>query len=586
MRLRRLAGAGVLVAAVATAGLALGPAPADAHAELISTEPASGEQLDVAPERVVLRFSESVDVSDDAVEVLTAGGDRIDVGDPGHLDGERSSVAVDLPDVDDGTYVVSWRVLSSDSHPVSGAFTFGVGDAAAALSDVDAQALVDDALAGAGSDRLVGVSYGIVRFAAFAGLVVLVGGAVFVAALWPPGAEDPRARRILAGAWWVALGATVLSIPLQATYAVGGSLADAFDPSVIGDELGARTGRAWLVRLLLLAAVGVVAPRLARRPTEGRPQALLPTTVVGGLALLATITVTGHAMSGDLVGLAVVTDLVHLSAVSVWLGGLGLLLGAVLWPTGRVGDGRAEAIATRFSDVAFGAVMVIVASGVVQAWRQLRSWDALVDTTYGRLLLVKVGFVVLMVAAAAASRSWVRQRARARMASLALSPGPGAVRASPSGRAPLSVLRRSVAAEIALAVAVLAVTAALVNAVPGATAVDNAPAATGGLFNTTVHGSLTAIQVTVDPAAVGPTEVEINISAHDGSPIDPEEVTASLTLPERNIGPLDLTLQRLGPGQYVAQGAQIPFSGTWDLEVVARTTDIDQDRVIAEVPVP
>jgi copper transport protein len=586
MRLRRLAGAGVLVATVASAGLSLGPAPADAHAELISTEPASGEQLDAAPERVVLRFSESVDVSDDAVEVLTAGGDRVDVGDPGHLDGERSSVAVDLPDLDDGTYVVSWRVLSSDNHPVSGAFTFGVGDATAALSDADAQALVDDALAGAGSDRLVGVSYGIVRFAAFAALVVLIGGAVFVAALWPAGAEDPRARRILAGAWWVALGATALSIPLQATYAAGGSLADAFDPSVIGDELGARTGRAWLVRLVLLAVVAVVGPRLARRTREGRTQALLPATVVAGLALLATITVTGHAVSGDLVGLAVVTDLVHLSAVTVWVGGLALLLGAVLWPADGVGDSRAEAIATRFSDVASGAVMVIVASGVVQAWRQLGSWDALVDTSYGRLLLVKVGFFILMVAAAAASRSWVRQRAQARMASLALSPGPGAVRASPSGRAPLSVLRRSVAAEIGLAVAVLAVTAALVNAVPGATAVDEAPAATGGLFNTTIHGSLTAIQVTVDPAAVGPTEVEINISAHDGSPIDPEEVTSSLTLPERDVGPLDLTLQRIGPGQYVAQGAQIPFSGTWDLEVVARTTDIDQDRVTAEVPVP
>jgi copper transport protein len=586
MRLRRLAGAGVLVVAVATAGLALAPAPADAHAELVSTEPASGEQLDAAPERVVLRFTESVDVSDDAVEVLTADGDRIDIGDPGHPDGERSSVAVDLPGLDDGTYVVSWRVLSSDSHPVSGAFTFGVGDAAAALSDAAAQALVDDALAGAGSDRLVGISYGIVRFAAFAGVVVLVGGAVFVAALWPAGVEAPRARRTLAGAWWVALGATVLSIPLQATYAVGGSLADAFEPSVLGDELGARTGRTWLVRLVLLAAVAVVGRRMARRATEGHTQAFLPATIVGGLALLATITVTGHAVAGDLVGLAVVTDLVHLSAVSVWLGGLALLLGAVLWPIGGVGDGRAEAIATRFSDVAFGAVLVIIASGVVQAWRQLGSWDALVDTSYGRLLMVKVGFFVLLVAAAAASRSWVRQRARARTASLALSPGPGAVRASPSGRAPLSVLRRSVAAEVALAVAVLAVAAALVNAVPGATAVDDANAATGGLFNTTVHGSLTAIQVTVDPAAVGPTEVEINVSAHDGSSVDPEEVTSSLTLPERNIGPLDLTLQRLGPGQYVAQGAQIPFSGTWELEVVARTTDIDQDRVIVEVPVP
>ena len=586
MRPRRLAGAGVLVATVATAGLALGPAPADAHAELISTEPASGEQLDVAPERVVLRFSESVDVADDAVEVLTAGGDPIDAGDPGHPDGERSSVAVDLPDLDDGTYVVSWRVLSSDNHPVGGAFTFGIGAAAASVSDADAQALVDDALAGAGSDRVVGVTYGIVRFAAFAGLVVLIGGAVFVAALWPSGAEDPRARRILGGAWWVALGATVLSIPLQATYAVGGSLADAFDPSVIGDELGTRTGRAWLIRLALLAAVAVVGPRLARRATEGRTEALLPTVVGGGLALLATITFTGHAVSGDLVGLAVVTDIVHLSAVSVWLGGLAIMLGAVLWPTSGVADPRAEAIAARFSDVAFVAVLVIVASGVVQAWRQLGSWDALVDSTYGRLLLVKVGFFVLMLAAAAASRSWVRQRARARMASLALSPGPGAVRVSPSGRPPLSVLRRSVAVEVALAVAVLATTAALVNAVPGASAVDDSPAATGGLFNTTVHGDLTMIQITVDPAAVGPTEVEINIAGHDGSPIDPEEVTASLSLPERDVGRLDLTLQPIGPGQYVAQGAQIPFSGTWELEVVARTTDIDQDRVITEVPVP
>jgi len=586
MRLRRLTGAGLLVVAVTTAGLALRPAPADAHAELISTEPASGEQLDVAPKQVVLRFSESVDPADDAVEVLTAGGDRIDAGDPGHPDGEGSSVAVDLPDLDDGTYVVSWRVLSSDSHPVSGAFTFGVGDAAAALSDADAQALVDDARAGAGSDRLVGVTYGVVRFSAFAGLVVLIGGAVFVAALWPAGADDARARRILGGAWWVALGATVLSIPLQATYAAGGSLADAFDPSVIGDELGARTGRAWLIRLALLAAVAVLGRRLLRQGKGPRTETLLPAVVGGGLALLATITFTGHAVSGDLVGLAVVTDLVHLSAVSVWLGGLVLLLGAVLWPTAAVAEGRAETIATRFSDVAFGAVMVIAASGVVQAWRQLGSWDALVDSSYGRLLLVKVGFFVLMLSAAAASRSWVRQRARARTASLALSPGPGAVRVSPSGRAPLSVLRRSVAAEVGLAVAVLATTAALVNAVPGASAVDGAPAVGGGLFNTTVHGSLTAIQVTVDPAAVGPSEVEINISAHDGSPLDPEEVTASLTLPERDIGPLDLTLQRIGPGQYVAQGAEIPFSGTWDLEVVARTTEIDQDRVITEVPVP
>jgi copper transport protein len=228
--------------------------------------------------------------------------------------------------------------------------------------------------------------------------------------------------------------------------------------------------------------------------------------------------------------------------------------------------------------------LVIVASGSVQAWRQLGSWDALVDTSYGRLLLVKVSFFVLMLAAAAASRSWVRQRAQARMASLALSPGPGAVRVSPSGRAPLSVLRRSVAVEVGLAVAVLATTAALVNAVPGASVVDDGVAA-GGTFSSTVHGSLTAIEVTVDPTAVGAADIDITVTDHVGEPLEPEEVTASLTLPERDIGPLDVALQPVGPGRYVAEATEIPFSGTWELEVVARTSDIDQDRVLFEVPV-
>jgi copper transport protein len=170
------------------------------------------------------------------------------------------------------------------------------------------------------------------------------------------------------------------------------------------------------------------------------------------------------------------------------------------------------------------------------------------------------------------------------MASLALSPGPGAVRASPTGRAPVSVLRRSVALEVGLAVAVLATTAALVNAVPGASVVDDGAAA-GGTFSSLVHGSLTAIEVTVDPTAVGAADIDIIVTDHFGGPLEPEEVTASLTLPDRDIGPLDLTLQRIGTGRYVAEATQIPFTGTWELEVVARTTDIDQDRVLFEVPV-
>ncbi len=620
---RRLSRA-VCAALVVGAGLVLAPAPAGAHAELESTEPAAGEQLDAVPDRVVLHFTEAVDVSDDGVEVLTSEGDRVDAGEPGHADGQRSSVAVDLPALDDGTYVVSWRVISSDSHPVSGAFTFGVGDAAAGASGADTQALVDDVLAGAGADRSLGVVYGVVRFAAFAGVVALVGGVLFVLAIWPAGVADRRARRILSAAWWTAIVATALSIPLQAAYAVGGALADAVDPSLVGDELGVRTGRGWLARLALLVVGAIAASRLFHRTgranrssdpslpdhdgpaRDRRPGAwadtdvLLPVALVGGSAVLATITFTGHAVSGDLVPLAVVTDLVHLGGVSVWLGGLAIVLGAVLarpdtadhGPGHDTADGLddlPDRVVARFSQVAFAAVAVIVASGVVQAWRQLGSWDALVDTTYGRLLLVKVGLVMVMIAAAAVSRAWVRRRAALRVAALALSPGPGAAAASPeAGPARLSVLRRSVGVEVGLAVAVLAVTALLVNAVPGTTADDDAASeggGGGGPFSTVVHGSIAAVDIAVDPAAVGPADVRIGISDHAGGSLETEEVTASLTLPDRDIGPLDVPLVAGSPGQYAAEGVEIPFAGVWQLEVVVRTSDIDQDRVTAEVPV-
>ena len=126
-----LARAAAASACVLTAMLALvlSPARADAHAELLSTEPAAGEHLATGPDQVVLHFSEAVNLGDDLVKVLDSSGDEVDAGDPVHLDGERSSVALPLPKLDDGGYVVSWRVISSDGHPVGGAFTFRVGDA-------------------------------------------------------------------------------------------------------------------------------------------------------------------------------------------------------------------------------------------------------------------------------------------------------------------------------------------------------------------------------------------------------------------------------------------------------------------------
>ncbi len=564
---------GRALAAVAVAGLALvaGAARADAHAELLSTEPASGAQLATAPTEVVLHFSEAVDLGDDSIRVLDTSGDSVGTGRPEHPDGERSSASLALADLDDGAYVVAWKAVSSDGHPVSGAFTFRVGAATAAPGD-DA-ALIDDVLGGtSGGDHVLGAIYGVARFVAFAGLILVVGGFVFVTWIWPAGRDDRRARRLLMAGWWAAVVATAACIPLQAAYSIGGSLGDALDPGVVADEFGVRNGRAWLVRLVLLGVVALLAR--ARRLDRWAAVGL-------GLALLVTISLTGHASAGDLVPLAFVVDIAHLSAASVWLGGLTILAGAVL---ARGGADGGERVVNSFSQVAFGCVLVLVISGTIQALRQVGGYDALFDTAYGRLLVIKVLLVCGMVIGAAVSRAWLRDRAAARSAAVSLSPGPGAVAASPNpSPATLSVLRWSVGAEVALGVAVLAVTALLVNAVPGAS--DSGPA---GPFSTQLHTDSFMVTVDVAPAAVGQNDVLLSVTDHGGAPLadEPEEVTATLRLPAQELGPIPVDLVAEGEGRYRADDTEFPFAGEWDLNVVVRTSEFDQEQLETTVPIP
>ncbi|HEX6235923.1 MAG TPA: copper resistance protein CopC [Acidimicrobiales bacterium] len=596
---RRRAGRRCLaVVAVALGALLLAPARADAHAELVSTEPAAREQLSTAPEQVVLSFTEAVELTDEAVVLYDASGDTVDTPDAEHPDGDGATVAVDLPALDEGGYVVAWRVTSSDGHPISGAFTFtfGIGE-----GGEEAEALLDEILTGEGGDPTLGAVYGAARFAAFAGIAVLVGATAFLLVLWPAGIADRRARRLVSVAWWVALVATAAGIGLHGAYAAGLSLGDALDPSVIGDELGTRTGRTYAVRLLVLGVGAVLAAPLTRRirragtadrapaagPATGPvPGDVLLTAAAVGAVLLATVSAAGHAASGRLVPLALVTDVVHVGGIGVWLGGLALLAVALLRRHGHEAPADAATlgpVVARFSTVASRAVAVIVLTGVIQAWRQLGSVDALMRTTYGQLLLVKVALVVVMLGAATFSLANVRGRrqsaAVARPATV--SPGPGAAVASGGTSGPdVGALRRSVGVEAAVGVVVLAVTALLVNAVPGRTAVP------GGTFEAEIHGTNVFVTLSVDPTEVGPVDITVLTAEHDGTPLEPEEVTGSLALPERELGPLDVTFEPGdGTGEFVAGDVEVPFPGEWELEVVVRTSDIDQDRLATPVTI-
>jgi copper transport protein len=162
--------------AAALVALALLPAAAQAHATLEDTSPERGASLGAAPRQVVLRFSESVETALGAVRVYDQAGKEVQTGAPTHPGGDGSKVAIGVRSgLPEGGYTVTYRVISADSHPVSGGFTFGIGTGAATAGSVA------DRLAGQDSGPVTSVAFGVVRAIQFAAITLAIG---VLAILW------------------------------------------------------------------------------------------------------------------------------------------------------------------------------------------------------------------------------------------------------------------------------------------------------------------------------------------------------------------------------------------------------------------
>ncbi|MFK4069538.1 copper resistance CopC/CopD family protein [Streptomyces sp. NPDC029674] len=389
----------LLVLLAATGVFLAGAAPASAHAALTSSDPKQGAVVDKAPEQVELTFSEKVAMSDGSVRVLDPSGKRADAGKTSDLGGNTYGVKL-RPGLPDGTFTVAYQVVSADSHPVAGAFTFSIG------APSDTKVTLPDQEAGGG---LVGLLYDIARYFSYAGFILLVGGAAFVLGCWPRGAGVQPVQRIVTAGWVSLAASTLLLLLLRAPYTGSGKLADAFDMGKLGDVLNTKTGAALVSRLLLLAAaalfVAVLFGAYEKREDPKEKKDLTFGLAIGGtvvaIGIAATWAMAEHASTGIQAGIAMPVDVLHLLAVAAWLGGLATLLVALF----RTSAVDASAV-RRFSTVAFTSVVVLAATGTYQSWRQVGSWSALTGTSYGQLLLVKIGLVVVLVGVASVSRRW------------------------------------------------------------------------------------------------------------------------------------------------------------------------------------
>ncbi|NNN31542.1 copper resistance protein CopC/CopD [Streptomyces sp. S3(2020)] len=565
-----------------------GAGPASAHAALRSTDPEDGTVLKSAPRYITLTFTESVGLLDDSFRVLSPKNERVRTGEAEHVPGSSDTARVSLPTsgLGQGTFTVAWRVVSADSHPVSGAFTFSVGKPSATVVTVDPGPVENPATEGL---------YNIARYLAYLAVALLIGTAVFLAFCRP--ADASILPRLLRVGWWTLAGATVALFVLRAPYEAGTGPATAFDAAAFERTVTSRPGVVLLARLALLALTAVFLLRLFR---HRRSSYAIGTVLALGLAL--TWAAGEHASAGIQVPVAMASSVLHVLAMAVWLGGLTALV-VTLYRAAVV----EPATVTRFSRLAFASVTALVLTGVYQSWRGLGSWGALTDTTYGRLLVAKLIVVVVLLTAAGFSRLWTVRLATADARTAVPERVPEPVGGPPLPEAPeeppvpeapeqppVAVdrrgLRRSVLAEVTIGVVVLVITTVLTGTVPGRAEAEAAqsPVATGlpvasvSYVPFDIGGARGKVQITLDPGRVGRNSVEaVVLDAQGGFAIVPE-LRLSFTLPSQDIGPLDAKLTDKG-GYWGSSGFDLPIAGTWEMKVTVRVSEIDQASVTKSV---
>lgn len=542
--------------------------PAGAHAVLESSTPPDQSVLESSPERVRLSFNEPVTLVTGGLRVFDSNGERVDRGLPSHGD-EPSQVTVALqPDLPSGSYVVTWRVISADAHPVHGGFVFSVERSE---DVVGLDALLD------GSSAPVEEAAGAaLRGIGYLGGFLVVGAALFVAFV----RRDDVVERLLVRTAGVIAAITVvaqvLALPVNAALATGEGPGSLFEEGVLGEMLGQGVGvtMAGVAAAVILGVVALARTGSTRRWTAG-----------GSLvAVTGAFVASGHTRTAEPVWLVSLVDAVHVAAAAVWVGGIAVLLWSLRQrrrarPDASDADATAPDAAAdpvvaadevvRFSRLATASIVAVAVAGVVLAYVEVRSLRGLFETTYGRLVLAKVALLAVLAALGAFNH-------------FRLVP---ALVARPDRPARWRYLHRTLAGEALALLAVIGFTAVLVTTVPARAALLSQEifSVSAQLGSGATAGSANLV---IDPARTGRSVLHLYLLDEHGRQQDPAHpVEVELVQPELEIGPLHKELDRAGPGHYLVSGTLFTVPGEWTVTVRVRVDDFTEHSAVLTVEV-
>jgi copper transport protein len=554
---------GALLALAAAAALAL-PAAAWGHAGLVRTEPSASRTVNAPPSRVLLSFTEPVEARFAIVSVTDAGGNQVTAGPPRGAPGAAQTLLAPLKRVPEGWYLVFWRVISADGHPVRGAFTFAVGPNPGPPPQFRVPSLSETAT----TTRLL-----VSRWVVFLSLLSALGLFVLRAVIARPVVRvvPGSSLRPLSVAFGAALGIALVAIPVYVALATAQfTLRSAFDLGAIVPAARASDfGRDYLDLELVLALFGLGAfiGLFLDRPERERRSVVelvaLPAALLAGGAALVLPALAGHAGQKSPRGLALPLDVAHLGAASIWLGGL---IGLVVFWLSVGAGGRIAALAyvvPRFSAVAFCSVLALVGTGIGQSFLELPTFASLWQTSYGKALLVKIA--LLFAALLLAGVNLARTKPRLQAAGVRPSLGPGAA----------ALLRRLVQGEIVFVAAALFAAAVLTSLPPPASGLarvkDIAARVGPGPVSEIVAKGPYRLRVEVSPnRAALPNTFSLAIT-RNGRPVRGAQVVSRFDMLDMEMGEQSFRFPERKPGVFVKSAPALVMVGHWAIQFEVTT---------------
>ncbi|PRP54351.1 copper transporter [Bacillus halotolerans] len=519
------------------------PKTSFAHAYIVKSSPGENSELKSAPAQVEIEFNEPVEEGFHYIKVYNSDGDRVDTDKTEIKKDNNHIMTVKLKkNLPHDVYRAEWNAVSADGHPVSGVIPFSIGKADGGFNS---QKTSGSALnPGTAADRAI-------LYTAFSLFI----GTVFFHLFWYKGDGKKlakRTKRLLVISVTVLGLALLLQLPIQTKANAGGGWSNAFQPGYMKETLFETAGGTiWMIQALLYVLLVLSAvPVLRKKRFASFAYWTAPLIFFFGLLLAKAFT--GHAAVVEEKTVGILMDFLHLSAASIWIGGIATIVLLLSQEWRQPDKTLAWETVKRFSPWALTAVGVILFSGLLNGFFIIRSMDSLFHTAYGQALLVKSGLFVLMLILGGIHFLLIRKRQG-------------------------SKITRTLKAEWAIGIAVL-ITAAIFTSLPSPPEPAPEP-----FYQTKAIENGQSVSLSINPNQPGKNEFELRVTDHSGDPVkNIQQITLTVykTGLSGNKNKSTFQLKEKTDGIFQTENLSINEKGNWKIKVHGLTGDFNEINIM------